>query len=42
MQIIITDAGNNKVLMTLIMPTSPSVTLEELFNLAFPIIMSVK
>lgn len=42
MQIIITDVGNNKVLMSLIMPMSNDVTFDELFNLAFPIIITVE
>lgn len=42
MQMILTDAGNGKILMTLTMPLDTSVTFNDLFEIAFPIAISVK
>lgn len=41
-QMIMTDLDNSKILMTLMMPLVESVTFEQLFELAFPIITTVK
>lgn len=42
MQMILTDAGNGKILMSLLMPIDASVTFDDLFYIAFPIVTSVK
>ena len=42
MQMILTDVGNGKILMTLMMPLDTSVTFNNLFDIAFPIAIRVK
>ena len=42
MQMILTDVGNDKILMSLLMPIETSVSFNDLFYIAFPIVTSVK
>lgn len=42
MKMVLTDVGNDKLLMSLLMPMDTSVTFDDLFSIAFPIIINVK